>query len=466
MPTVLAPITPAELAQFELFKDESPSTLEWLAERFEMRRYEAGEVVTNPGDPADEFMVVLEGELHFMRDGEVYGGAFVRRAGEASGVLPFSRMRVFRGRGWAVEPSRGLFMHVSHLPELIHRAPHLTQRLVNEMIDRARASVQRDERANRMLALGKLSAGLAHELNNPASAVVRSSTLLREALDTRRAHAIAMRTVVVSPEAQALMFDAGEAISEAGSHPIQLDPLERADLECELSDWLEAHRLPPAVASALVDARIGTDRLEPMLRLIGVEPFGHALQLLAADYQVSSLSREIEEASRRIAELIKAVKAYSYMDRAPLTETDVEQGIDITLRMFQHQLKHGFEVKRSFAGNLPKIKANGGELNQVWTNLIDNAIDAMCSVEPKILEIRTCVEPGGVMVDVIDSGTGIPPEVQDQIFDAFFTTKEVGKGTGLGLDIVYRIIHDHHGSIRVDSKPGRTMFQIRLPIGN
>jgi signal transduction histidine kinase len=464
MPTVLAPITPAELAQLDLFKDDEPAALEWLAERFETRRYETGEMVTRTGDPADEFMVVLEGEFHFMRDGEVYGGAFVRRAGEASGVLPFSRMTVFRGRGWAVQPSRGIFMHVSHLRELINRAPCLTQKLVNEMIDRSRASVQRDERANKMLALGKLSAGLAHELNNPASAVVRSSALLREVLHLRRIHSVAMRGVIVPPEGQSLILDVGEIVSEAARHPVQSDPLERADLEAELADWLEARGLPCALASPLGDAGLRIQHLEPLLRLIPPEAAGHGLHLLASDYQIGSLSREIEEASRRIADLIQAVKSYSYMDRAPLAETDVEEGIDITLRMFQHQLKHGIEVKRNFAGTLPKVKANGGELNQVWTNLIDNAIDAMCNVEPKILEIRTCTEPSGVMVDVIDSGAGIPPEIQDRIFEAFFTTKEVGKGTGLGLDIVYRIIHDHQGSIRLESRPGRTMFQIRLPV--
>jgi signal transduction histidine kinase len=151
------------------------------------------------------------------------------------------------------------------------------------------------------------------------------------------------------------------------------------------------------------------------------------------------------------------------MDRLPVTEVDVEQGIEVTLRMFQHELKHNFQVKKWFAGDLPKIRANGGELNQIWTNLIDNAIDAMAESEPKLLEIRTCTEPGGILVEVVDSGPGIPPEIQARIFDAFFTTKEVGKGTGLGLDIVHRIVTDHHGSIRVNSKPGRTVFQVRLP---
>jgi signal transduction histidine kinase len=207
-------------------------------------------------------------------------------------------------------------------------------------------------------------------------------------------------------------------------------------------------------------------QVEPLSKLISHDSFEHGLRILAADHAIFSLSREIEEASHRIADLVQAVKAYSYMDRVPVTEVDVEQGIDVTLRMFQHELKHNFQVKKSFAGDLPKIRANGGELNQIWTNLIDNAIDAMAESEPKLLEIRTCTEPGGILVEIIDSGPGIPAEIQARIFDAFFTTKEVGKGTGLGLDIVHRIVRDHHGSIRVNSKPGRTVFQVRLPHQN
>jgi signal transduction histidine kinase len=190
----------------------------------------------------------------------------------------------------------------------------------------------------------------------------------------------------------------------------------------------------------------------------------HSIHILACDFEDGNLSREIEEASHRIAALIKAVKSYSYMDRVPTADVDVEEGIDVTLRMFQHQLKHDIQVKRKFDGNLPKIKANGGELNQIWTNLIDNAIDAMCDAPAKILEIRTCKEATNLLVEIADSGSGIPPEAHGRIFDAFFTTKPVGKGTGLGLDIVYRIVRNHHGTISFKSSPGRTVFQVRLPL--
>lgn len=457
-------ITAAELSELELFKDDEPEALEWLAQRFEVRTYESGEEFVKSGEPARELMVVLDGEFHFLRDNEVYGGAFIRLPGDAAGLLPFSRLTVYRGRGWTVKPSRAMFMHATHLRELVYMAPCLAQKLVNEMVDRTRGATQRDERANKMLALGKLSAGLAHELNNPASAVVSSSARLRNALAERRFHAIAMHGEAVPQQAQNIMLDLGEMIAESARHPREIDGLERADLEAELSDWLESRHLPAIAASALVESSIRVNQIEPLAKLITRDAVEHGLHILAADHEIFSLSREIEEASRRIADLVQAVKSYSYMDRAPVTDVDIEHDIEITLRMFQHQLKHGFQVSKLFAGNLPTIRANGSELNQVWTNLIDNAIDAMSESEEKRLEVRTCAEPGSILVEITDSGSGIPPEVQPRIFDAFFTTKEVGQGTGLGLDIVQRIVLTHHGSIHVKSAPGRTTFQVRLPL--
>jgi signal transduction histidine kinase len=294
---------------------------------------------------------------------------------------------------------------------------------------------------------------------------VRSTARLRDALVERRKHGIAMRNEVLPQQAHTMILDLGEIIANSARHPKELDALERADRESEVFDWLESRSLPTSAASALVESGIRVHQIEALSNLMSQDSAEHGLQILAADHAIFTLSREIEEAARCIADLVQAVKSYSYMDRVPVTEVDVEEGIEVTLRMFQHQLKHGFQVKKLFAGNLPKIKANGSELNQIWTNLIDNAIDAMSGVETKVLEIRTVAEPSGVLVEIADSGSGIPPELQPHIFDAFFTTKEVGKGTGLGLDIVYRIIRTHQGSIRVNSKPGRTVFQVRLPLG-
>jgi signal transduction histidine kinase len=403
--------------------------------------------------------------MHYRRPTDPYAPVFVRGAGQPTGVLPFSRLKVTAGRGTAVGFKRILVMHKEQLHELVYRAPNLAQKLVSEMTDRTREMARSEERGAKMLALGKLSAGLAHELNNPASAALRSAMLLGETQNNRRREAIALRGKVIPAEAQAILFRLSDTISECGSAE-QLDALERADRTDELAEWFRERNLPEDLAGDLVDAGIHSDQLKQAVGLMSREQAQGGLRLLVYDHQILCLTREIEEAVRRISDLVQAVKSYSYMDKTPFSEIDLERGIDVTLRMFQHQLKHGFEVKREFAGNLPKIPANGSELNQIWTNLIDNAISAMNSQNngQKVLTVRTVQEPGDVLVEFIDNGPGIPAEIRGRIFEPFFTTKPVGEGTGLGLDIVHRIIHGHQGSINVDSRPGRTSFQVRLPL--
>jgi signal transduction histidine kinase len=459
-------LTPEELARFELFADDDAAAREWLAQHFEVRCYKSGDVIIQEGSPAVEFIVVLEGEFHFRRPSDPYAQIFIRVAGQATGVLPFSRIKVIAGRGTAVGDTRIAAMPASELRELVYRAPNLAQKLVSEMTDRTREFAQSQERAGKMLALGKLAAGLAHELNNPASAALRSSTLLAETLMNRRREAITLRGEVMSHEAQALVMELSESIAVCSADAGGSDALELADREANLADWLESKGLPAELAGDLVGADITVTQLEPLTKLMNRESSARGLRLLAYDHQILCLTREIQEALRRISDLVKAVKSYSYMDQVPLSEVDIEQGIDVTLRMFQHQLKHGFEVNRKFAGNLPKVSANGSELNQIWTNLIDNAISAMSSVPDgkKVLEVCTSLEPGAVLVEFTDSGPGIPQEIQGRIFDPFFTTKPVGEGTGLGLDIVQRIVRNHQGTIRVNSKPGRTTFQVRVPL--
>jgi signal transduction histidine kinase len=216
----------------------------------------------------------------------------------------------------------------------------------------------------------------------------------------------------------------------------------------------------------LVAAGINVEVIKPLIAQFDTGTIDKILSLLVADQQMLGLISEVEEASRRMSQLVKDIKTYSYMDTSPVAEVDVEEGIRATMRMFQHQLKHGFTVKKNFSQQLPKIHANGNELNQIWTNLIDNAIDAMegLDADHKLLTVTTAIEADCILVEIADSGNGIPPEVQGRIFEPFFTTKGVGQGTGLGLDIVQRIVRNHRGSIKLQSKPGRTAFQIRLPI--
>ena len=466
MPVPSDRLTADQLAQIPLFADDDRAALEWLAGHFQVLSYESGETIVQEGSPAKDFIVVLAGELHYRRSNDPYAPVFVRTVGQPTGVLPFSRMKIVGGRGSAVGPTRIAVMPASELRELVYRAPNLAQKLVGEMTDRTRETARNEERTAKMLALGKLSAGLAHELNNPASAVLRSATLMREAQNARRREAITLRSQLIPPEAQAQMARLSDAIADCGADTNKLDALQRADLASDLADWLAQRNLPDELAGDLIDAGIRLDDLTPLMKLLTPEHSSHGLRILVYDHQILCLTREIEEASHRISDLVQAVKSYSYMDKTPVSEVDVEYGINVTLRMFQHQLKHGFDVKREFAGNLPKIPANGSELNQIWTNVIDNAIGAMNS-QPnggKTLTVRTVLEPEDVLVEFIDSGPGIPPEIRGKIFEPFFTTKPVGEGTGLGLDIVERIVRNHQGNIHINSRPGHTAFQIRLPL--
>lgn len=456
-----------ELLPLPLFADENMEAVEWIASNMRLRHVEAGGVVFLQGEPVTEFVLILEGELHFRKDDDPYAHLLVGTAGQPTGMLPFSRMRVATGRVWAVVPTRLAVMDAGHLRELVYRAPTVAQRLVSQMTDRTREITRMEEGSNRLQALGKLAAGLAHELNNPASAAVRSSAHLREVLDERRKAAVALHGVVVPEDARERMSGMIGAVAECFSTPGDMDALERADLESDLADWLEDTGLPGSLASALVEARVTMEQLRPLAATVPVDTLAHFLRLIVADHQTLCLTQELEEASRRISDLVQAVKTYSYMDQSAVAEVDVEQGIDVTLRMFQHQLKHGIQVSRQFAGHLPRVRANGSALNQIWTNLIDNAIDAVESLPPgapRMLTVRTCTEPDAILVEISDNGPGIPPEVANRIFDPFFTTKAVGEGTGLGLDIVRRIVRSHKGTIRLDSVPGWTTFQVRLPV--
>jgi signal transduction histidine kinase len=459
------PIPVEELLALELFSEDPPEAIAWIAEQMSERTLEAGEEFVSPGEPVNDLIIVLDGETHYGRDNDPYGQIFVRKRAHAAGVLPFSRIKVARGYGRAAVKTRLAMLDAKHLRELVYRAPCLAQKLVSEMTDRTRQTTQFDERANKMLALGKLSAGLAHELNNPAAAVTRSAARLRELLRQRRADALALRTIVIPVEVSDLMGSLGESFADCPAIPA-LDPLEKADREQDLGDWLEQNSVDSCIASDLVEAGITAQQLAPIIGKVDTTTLELGLRILAADYQILCLTREVEEAAQRISGLVQAVKTYSYMDQTPLSEVDVEAGLDVTLRIFQHRLKRGIQVKRVYAGNLPRLEANGSELNQVWTNLIDNALDAMEAMPPasQVLTVRTCVEGKVLLVEIGDNGPGIPDDIQGRIFEQFFTTKPMGEGTGLGLDIVRRIVVNHKGTIHLESRPGETIFQIRLPL--
>jgi len=451
-----------ELRRISVFADLPDDQLTWLAEHMIDRRLEAGEVLARPGDPVRFMTVILEGEIEVRREGDPGPPIFVARAGQVTGALPYSRLTTFAGTSRAVLPMRMLQLHRDLFPEMVQKFPLLAERLVAIMSDRIRETARLDLQREKMAALGKLSAGLAHELNNPAAAAQRASIGLRGALEMVREASLRLGRHSLTQEQRELIAAFEHEATQAKS--ALADPLAQSDREEAIVAWLEQRQVPEAwkVAAVLADSDVDLPKLEALAAGVGDRSLPDVLKRISSLLTVFQLTAEIETSTRRISDLVRAIKEYSYMDQAPLQEVDVHQGIESTLTILGHWLKRGVTVVRQFDRSLPRVCAYGSELNQVWTNLIDNAIAAMQG-EGEI-NIRTAREGDCVLVEIGDNGPGIPKEIQPRIFEPFFTTKPVGEGTGLGLDTVYRIVTRHHGDIRVESKPGDTRFRVRLPL--
>jgi signal transduction histidine kinase len=437
----------------------------WLIENGEELRLAANEVYLREGELADRLVIVLEGELHGRVEGpERDGLVYVIPRGAISGKLPFSRMTHYGVTIRAVAPSRVLWLDTKHFPELMRDFPALLQRLVEVLSDRVREVTRLDERHDKLMALGKLSAGLAHELNNPAAAARRAAQHLGDRLQTLNRLCLTLSHQTLTAEQIAFLTEfqreAGACLTAAPA----LDPLAESECEEEINDWLEARQVTDAwkLAPTFVRAGLRPEKLEALAECMKGHALNEALQWLEAAWSSQELVKEIEQSMTRISDLVRAIKEYSYMDRASLQEVDVHQGLENTLIILGHKLKRGVTVIREYDDGLPRISAYGGALNQIWTNLIVNAIDAMNGKGK--LWIRTSAKPDHILVEIGDDGPGIPPEIQGRIFEPFFTTKPQGEGTGLGLDTVYRIVQKHQGAIRFQSQPGDTCFQVRLPL--
>jgi signal transduction histidine kinase len=452
-----------DLRRIEIFSDLSEEGLAWLAEKCREIHMEPGEVFIEAGTPSDRLFVILEGEIRFQLRGGPDAPVYRVRAGQLTGLLPYSRMTHYPGTGQAVVPTQMLSLHKDYFPELLQRMPQLGQRFVGLLADRIRETTRVETQRDKMAALGKLSAGLAHELNNPAAAAQRATANLRETLESVRDASIRLARHALSPEQRETILRFEREASEY-KPPIPVDPLAQSDREEQIANWLEGRRVPDAwkIAPVLADVGVEVSGLEGLAAEVGDAVLTDALVRIASLISVVRLIGEIENSTRRISELVRAVKEYSHMDRPAMEETDVHQGLENTLTMLGHQLKRGVHVVREYDKGLPLICAYGGELNQIWTNLIDNAIEAMHGQGE--LRVRTTREIDKVLVEICDSGPGIPADVLPRIFDPFFTTKGVGEGTGLGLDTACRIARNHHGEIRVSSQPGDTRFQVYLPI--
>jgi signal transduction histidine kinase len=455
----------AALRQIDVFSDLREDQLQWFVSSAEQRTLSPGDVLLHEGDPADALFVLLEGEIRGRHEiGGTDAPGFGARAGQVIGMLPFSRMTHFPLTARATGPTWLLRLHKDHFQEMLQRIPELLPRLIGVMADRIREYSRAEQQRDKLSALGKLSAGLAHELNNPASAANRAAEGLRESMqELRKTNKLLDDDSLSCADRSALASFEDSLMDQLASKP-PLEALEQSDIEQELASWLNRRGIANAsrLASGLVDAGVDRIALEKLGARFQDDVLSHILARIVSSVGAERLTREIEASTGRISELVRAIKEYTYMDQAPEQEVDVHRGIENTLTMLKFQLKRGVEVKREFDPNLPRVFARGSELNQVWTNLIDNAIDAMGGKGE--LVIRTSRELDFVLVEIVDSGPGIADAVKPHLFEPFFTTKGVGEGTGIGLDTVYRIVRGHRGEVSFESKPGRTTFQVRLPL--
>ncbi len=450
-----------ELSKIDVFADLPRDQLAWLAENMQGLHFQPREIMGREGEPLDHLTVILEGEIQIQRGTGANEIIFRGFAGQVTGLLPYSRLTHYGGTTRAVLPTRVAILHRSLFPEMLQRMPLLGQRLVSIMADRIRETARIETQRDKLAALGKLSAGLAHELNNPAAAAQRATASLRDTLETVRDASIRLARHAIPTEQREVITN----FEREARQPIiaSTNPLAQSDREERITAWLEARQVPDAwkIAPAIADAGVDIPKLDCLAGHVGDEVLSDALIRIASLLTIAKLIDEIEISTKRISELVKAVKEYSYMDQAAMKEVDLHQGLENTLTILHHQIKGGINVVRDYDETLPRICAFGGELNQIWTNLMTNSIEAMRGKGE--LRVRTARELDRVLVAIGDNGPGIPPEILPHIFEPFFTTKGVGEGTGLGLDTVSRIIRNHHGEIRVSSQPGDTRFQVFLP---
>jgi len=452
----------SELLRVPVFADLPDDQLEWFLSQAEEMHLEPGITYIQQGDPANFMFVILEGQLQSR--GEFGGEAviFHSKAGDIGGVLPFSRMKLYTVSGRALTPARVLRFPVTQFPQLIQRMPELTQRLVGLMSDRIREATRIEQQRDRLASLGKLSAGLAHELNNPASAAKRASSQLRDIFKRIReaSHALGAHDLTPAQKAEIDRLEAS-LVQQEGPPP---DTLTISILEEQIDTLLRSHGQNDLwqLAADLARKNARPELLESLFATLDADTARAALVRISAALDVANLLNEIESSTSRISELVSAIKQYTYMDQSPVQNVDIVKSLETTLTIMNHKLKRGVTVRRDYQKIPLLVNSFGSELNQIWTNIIDNAIDAM-NGKGELL-IRTYRDKDCVVVEIGDNGPGIPASVQPHIFEPFFTTKGVGQGTGLGLDTVQRIVRKHRGNVEVTSAPGDTKFQVWLPL--
>jgi signal transduction histidine kinase len=454
-----------ELRRVPLFADLSEEDLDRLYQMVETISLQPGKLLFEEGSPGDALYVILDGELEVIkRQGGQDVVLAVRGAGEFIGELSLLEQAPRSASVRTLRESRMLVISQVAFQTLLSCSPSAHLTMLRTVTSRLRSTESMLVQSEKMAALGTLAAGLAHELNNPAAAIRRSAAQLRDALFEWQRSATVL-SALTDPRQTEIVNALQEEIMKRKVAPGLSDPLSLSEQESELQEWLEDYGVEQAweFAPTLISFGWSRDELERLTDNFSAVQLPIVVRWFAAGSSVYGLLEEVGTSAETISEIVRAVKTYSYLDQAPIQEVDIRESLENTLVILRSKTKAGISIKRDYADNVPRVEAYGSELNQVWTNIIDNAIDAMQGHGE--LNLRTYAREGDVVVEIIDDGPGIPPEVQPRIFEPFLTTKGPGVGTGLGLHIAYNIVvHKHRGQIQVASKPGETCFRVVLPI--
>jgi signal transduction histidine kinase len=452
------------LAEHKALGSAPRAELAWLAAHGTLRKLEAGEILSHKNHPVDGLYIVLQGHVVLSVDrGSGPQKVIEWHTGEVAGILPYSRLRNPPGDAVAEEPTEILALHRDQLQALTHECFEITAIMVRTMIDRARLFTSSDLQNEKMISLGKLSAGLAHELNNPASAIERSAALLEDRLADAEVATRVLGAARLSDE-QLAAVDAIRSACLAKVPTGIRSPIQQADREEAIANWLDDRGLDTNSAEALADTQVTFEALDQIAAVVQGPALGAVLRWAASGCSVRSLASEIQDAAMRISGLVMAIKGFTHMDQAMVAEpVDLGPSFGNTVTVLGAKARgKSIAVTVELEPGLPRVRGFAGELNQIWGNLIDNALDAV--PEGARIDIVAAREQGSVVVRVVDNGPGISPEIRERIFDPFFTTKPMGQGTGLGLDIVRRLVLHNDGQIEVNSRPGHTEFRVTLPV--
>jgi signal transduction histidine kinase len=454
------------LAEHQTLGSAPREELAWLAAHGSLRHFKEGEVLSHKGAPVEALFVVLTGHVAIFVDrGAGMHKVMEWRAGDVTGLLPYSRLANPPGDSIALEPTEALSIDRAELTAMIRECHEVTSILVHKMLDRARVFTSSGLHDEKMVSLGKLSAGLAHELNNPASAIERSAALLADRLQDAERAARALGAAKLTDD-QLAAVDAVRASCLATPVHGVLSPIQQAEREDTIADWLVGHGIDAAVAGPLAETAVTVEALDRIASAVSGPALDAVLRWVASGCSVRGITSEIQEAAMRISGLVLAIKGFTHMDQATVAEpVDLTASLGNTVAVLRSKARSkSIAVSVTLEPGLPRVRGFAGELNQIWANLIDNALDA--APDTGQVDVTAGRERQRVVVRVVDNGAGIPAEVREHLFEPFVTTKPVGQGTGLGLDIVRRLVAHNDGEIDVETRPGRTEFRVSLPIAD